>query len=405
MSQFWDECIGGSDGLHCDVFAAGSSFGLGDSAADLWGCASSSCLPATASASNCLPWDGLADADVPAAAAAAAASAAVQAQAPAALAPSAAAGLWPQAQEQAQVPAEPEGKKDQIMGDYEYARKLQQEEEAAAAQAQAPAAALQGQKPQAAAHGAQAQAPAASAAAVQAQEHERQRKFEFARMQAAKKAESKRRVEAKRRIVTTAMKSLSRADLETLSDIRRLRNIYGVEGAAFHVVYDHVARWRTDPAADKDSFFTVDNVLRTAREMAKDQRDETAAEVAAAAAAQAQAQAQAQRPRALVPPQAVAAAAAAQAQTKQEQPPPQTLPLPQEAAPLLSGADQAHELHKTGEAHKECTICAEHAADHAMVPCGHVCVCGDCYGKHEKQLTKCPICRAQVKMIIKTFFA
>ena len=39
---------------------------------------------------------------------------------------------------------------------------------------------------------------------------------------------------------------------------------------------------------------------------------------------------------------------------------------------------------------KACCICLDAAADHALVPCGHVCVCGACVSKAGNQ---CPLCR------------
>jgi len=48
-----------------------------------------------------------------------------------------------------------------------------------------------------------------------------------------------------------------------------------------------------------------------------------------------------------------------------------------------------------------CVVCVDAVKDHAMVPCGHICVCGPC----SKRLPKatCPVCRADVSCIIKTY--
>ena len=50
---------------------------------------------------------------------------------------------------------------------------------------------------------------------------------------------------------------------------------------------------------------------------------------------------------------------------------------------------------------KECIICMDEEINTAMVPCGHRLACYSC----SKTLKNCPICRADIKMVLKTFDA
>ena len=52
----------------------------------------------------------------------------------------------------------------------------------------------------------------------------------------------------------------------------------------------------------------------------------------------------------------------------------------------------------------ECVICCEEASTHAMVPCGHHCVCQGCAkGFAEGKFNDCPICRGEVQKVIHIF--
>lgn len=48
-----------------------------------------------------------------------------------------------------------------------------------------------------------------------------------------------------------------------------------------------------------------------------------------------------------------------------------------------------------------CSICLDNKRTHAYVPCGHQCVCEGCANSGDKQLEKCPICRADKTSIIR----
>jgi E3 ubiquitin-protein ligase MUL1 len=52
----------------------------------------------------------------------------------------------------------------------------------------------------------------------------------------------------------------------------------------------------------------------------------------------------------------------------------------------------------------QCVVCFDAPKDHAIVPCGHVCVCEAC----AEQLTKtrtptCPVCREPIRETMKVF--
>ena len=52
----------------------------------------------------------------------------------------------------------------------------------------------------------------------------------------------------------------------------------------------------------------------------------------------------------------------------------------------------------------ECSICYENAVDTVIYACGHMCLCYTCGLKLKKMSNACcPICRRQIKDIIKTY--
>jgi hypothetical protein len=50
----------------------------------------------------------------------------------------------------------------------------------------------------------------------------------------------------------------------------------------------------------------------------------------------------------------------------------------------------------------DCVICCDGASTHAMVPCGHHCVCQTCATKGFAG-GKCPMCRGEVQGVIHIF--
>ena len=68
------------------------------------------------------------------------------------------------------------------------------------------------------------------------------------------------------------------------------------------------------------------------------------------------------------------------------------------------------EIEEVPQPHREaqaeingCVICCDEAATHAMVPCGHLCVCQGCIGEFLGGIIACPMCRAEVERVIQIF--
>ena len=49
----------------------------------------------------------------------------------------------------------------------------------------------------------------------------------------------------------------------------------------------------------------------------------------------------------------------------------------------------------------ECVVCLSERATHAVVPCGHMIVCGACAG--QARLEQCPLCRGVVAQLMRVF--
>ena len=47
-----------------------------------------------------------------------------------------------------------------------------------------------------------------------------------------------------------------------------------------------------------------------------------------------------------------------------------------------------------------CVVCMDNKKDHAVVPCGHRCICGKCADDVQKS-GKCPMCRSPLNMVMK----
>lgn len=48
----------------------------------------------------------------------------------------------------------------------------------------------------------------------------------------------------------------------------------------------------------------------------------------------------------------------------------------------------------------DCVVCLDNERAYAIVPCGHLCVCGGCVGR----VKECPICRGRIQSILKIYF-
>jgi hypothetical protein len=54
---------------------------------------------------------------------------------------------------------------------------------------------------------------------------------------------------------------------------------------------------------------------------------------------------------------------------------------------------------------RECVVCLARQADHVIIDCMHLCLCGECARQYKATgVTICPKCRATIKEIKKTFF-
>ena len=52
------------------------------------------------------------------------------------------------------------------------------------------------------------------------------------------------------------------------------------------------------------------------------------------------------------------------------------------------------------EAGEDCIICMSEPRTTAVLPCRHMCLCGDCAQMLRTKTTKCPICRGPVKQLV-----
>mmetsp|Transcript_51584 Transcript_51584/g.85471 ORF Transcript_51584/g.85471 Transcript_51584/m.85471 type:complete len:210 (+) Transcript_51584:71-700(+) len=52
---------------------------------------------------------------------------------------------------------------------------------------------------------------------------------------------------------------------------------------------------------------------------------------------------------------------------------------------------------------KECLICFNAEKTHAMVPCGHKCVCEGCAQAIQSSSNQCPVCRGNIQSVLKVF--
>ena len=50
-----------------------------------------------------------------------------------------------------------------------------------------------------------------------------------------------------------------------------------------------------------------------------------------------------------------------------------------------------------------CVVCLSGDSTHALVPCGHVCVCGTCLGAVVGRERRCPMCRATVDSSMRVY--
>ena len=52
-----------------------------------------------------------------------------------------------------------------------------------------------------------------------------------------------------------------------------------------------------------------------------------------------------------------------------------------------------------------CVVCLTGAADRVIKPCGHLCLCGDCASRFQRDRMPCPVCRCSQRSIDRVYFA
>lgn len=53
----------------------------------------------------------------------------------------------------------------------------------------------------------------------------------------------------------------------------------------------------------------------------------------------------------------------------------------------------------------ECLVCYEKPINSVLYTCGHVCMCYDCSIKQWNTSGHCPICRARIHDVIRTYWS
>ncbi|CAB9510640.1 expressed unknown protein [Seminavis robusta] len=51
----------------------------------------------------------------------------------------------------------------------------------------------------------------------------------------------------------------------------------------------------------------------------------------------------------------------------------------------------------------KCVVCLENQPSHAYIPCGHLCVCGDCVARYDSTGDCCPLCRERSYCVTKIY--
>jgi len=80
--------------------------------------------------------------------------------------------------------------------------------------------------------------------------------------------------------------------------------------------------------------------------------------------------------------------------------PSQPLPEPAPAQPSSPSPSSS----PTDSKPQECVICCSSVSTHIILPCLHLCICGDCAKTAERRLDKCPNCRTKIKSVKRVYF-
>lgn len=70
--------------------------------------------------------------------------------------------------------------------------------------------------------------------------------------------------------------------------------------------------------------------------------------------------------------------------------------------PVINTTDDMEESLKRKVNTSNCIVCFDKSITHAIMPCGHMCLCGDEFCMNGCR-NKCPICRGKVKKIVQVF--
>ena len=75
-------------------------------------------------------------------------------------------------------------------------------------------------------------------------------------------------------------------------------------------------------------------------------------------------------------------------------------------AKLVKSRRRKNEVPRADSTTKECVVCMDRNVSHALVPCGHVCLCHDCASDTSlcKMGMKCPKCRKDISQAMKLFY-
>jgi hypothetical protein len=99
-------------------------------------------------------------------------------------------------------------------------------------------------------------------------------------------------------------------------------------------------------------------------------------------------------------------------QFQQRRATPQPLPAAQETGTRLSTLEAsvgrllaAAGLSDEQRGEHTCVVCIDATTDHAVIPCGHVCLCSTCGPRLARtRHARCPICREPVQSLQKLFY-
>lgn len=83
---------------------------------------------------------------------------------------------------------------------------------------------------------------------------------------------------------------------------------------------------------------------------------------------------------------------------------PSAPPLPSSMYPAIySSDDQGSSSSGPSDEEKVCAVCFTNPKNSVCVPCGHMACCIECLEEIRKNNNECPVCRAQIREVVKVF--